>query len=229
MIKVNLLDSVTDRARGGAAGADGGMGAAQTRTMVLLGVVGAVTLLAILFHLSIAYARLYSAQNDLEKEKQIQQQMAAVNQEIAELDKKTKATDARINAIKKLRASQRGPVAVLSAINERLPQIGNFRLDSIEQKGADLIIKGYSPNEAAVTQFGRSLEFSSGLFTNVNMETARQAMSGASIDIEGAAKGPSGTPETVKFTVKCNYTPPTTLAQNDAGNPTSPGRQIAQK
>lgn len=227
MIKVNLLNSVTDRTRGGAG--ESGLGSAQTRTMILLGVVGGVTLLAILFHTSIAYARLYSAQNDLEKEKKIQQQMAAVNQEIAELDKKTKETQSRTKAIQKLRASQRGPVAVLSAINERLPQIGNFRLDSIEQKGPDLIIKGYSPNEAAVTQFGRSLEFSSGLFTNVNMETARQTMSGTNIDIEGMTKGPTGAPETVKFTVKCNYTPPTTLAQNDSTNPATPGRQIAQK
>ncbi|MEJ7713857.1 MAG: PilN domain-containing protein [Pyrinomonadaceae bacterium] len=114
--------------------------------------------------------------------------MAAVNKEIAELDKKIKDYDARINGIKKLRASQRGPVAVLSAVNERLPQIANFRLDTIQQKGAELVIKGYSPNEAAVTQFGRSLEFSSGLFTNVNLETTRTALPGATVDLEGSIK-----------------------------------------
>lgn len=225
MIKVNLLDSVTDRARGGRT--EAGLSNPKTRTMLLLGIGGAITLVAILFHLSISYARLYAAQSDLAREKQIQQQMAAVNQEIAELDKKTKDTQSRTKAIQKLRASQRGPVAVLSAINERLPQINNFRLDSIEQKGADLIIKGYSPNEGAVTQFGRSLEFSSGLFSNVNMETARQTIS--TIDMEGVAKGPTGVPEAIKFTIKCNYTPPTTIAA-DVTNPATPaGRQIAQK
>lgn len=214
MIKVNLLDSVTDRARGGAGGEAGGLSNPHTRTLMMLVGGGAVTLLAILLHLSIAYAKLYSAQNDLEKEKQIQQQMAAVNKEIAELDKKTKDTEARIKGIQKLRSSQRGPVAVLSAVNERLPQIPNFRLDSIQQKGADLVIKGYSPNEAAVTQFGRSLEFSSGLFTNVNLETARQSVS--TVNIEGAAKGPNAVPDTISFTIKCNYTPPVVSAQDAA-------------
>lgn len=227
MIRINLLDSVTDRARG--AVAPSGLANPNTRTMLLLLTVGGVTLLAILLHLSITYARLWSAQADLEKEKKTQQQMAAVNQEIAELDKKTKDTLTRTKGIQKLRASQRGPVAVLSAINERLPQVPNFRLESIEQKGADLIIKGYSPNEAAVTQFGRSLEFSSGLFTNVNLETARQSIAGTNIDVEGMIKGPTGSPETIKFTVKCNYQPPTTVAQTDAGGQTPAMRQIAQK
>lgn len=229
MIKVNLLDSVTDRARGGAAGLTG-LANPNTRMLVILSSVGGITLLAILLHLSIAYAKLYSAEADLEKEKAVQQQMAAVNKEIAELDKKTKDYDARINGIKKLRASQRGPVAVLSAVNERLPPVDNFRLETIQQKGAELIIKGYSPNESAVTQFGRSLEFSSGLFTNVNLETTRAALTGRSVDIESTTKGPSGAAETINFTIKCSYTAPTTTAQGDAPNQAgAAGRQIAQK
>ncbi|MEJ7713856.1 MAG: hypothetical protein WKF84_29425 [Pyrinomonadaceae bacterium] len=68
MIKVNLLNSVTDRARGGAAG-QAGLNNPKTRTLVMLISVGGVTLLAILLHLSLAYAQLYSAEVELEKEK----------------------------------------------------------------------------------------------------------------------------------------------------------------
>lgn len=226
MIKVNLLNSVTDRVRGGAAGQTG-LANPRTRMIVMMAGVGGAVLLAILLHFSITYAKLRAAEEELEKEKVTQQQMAAVNKEIAELDKKTKNYDARINGIKKLRATQRGPVAVLSAVNERLPQIPNFRLDTIQQKGSELIIKGYSPNEAAVTQFGRSLEFSSGLFTNVNLETTRAVVTGQAIDPEGAVKNPAGPPETINFTVKCSYTAPTT-AQNDLPNQPA-AKQIAQK
>ena len=47
-------------------------------------------------------------------------------------------------------------------------------LKSVEQKESELVIKGESPNEAAVTRFGQSMEFSSGLFTNLNIETQRE-------------------------------------------------------
>ncbi len=69
---------------------------------------------------------------------------------------------------------------------------------------------GNSPNEAAVTSFGRSLEFSNGLFTNVNIETQRKF-----IEVPAADRGaPADTeksqpkPETVTFKIRCKYTPP---------------------
>ena len=42
-------------------------------------------------------------------------------------------------------------------------------LESVEQKGEQLTISGNSPDESVVTQFGRSLEFSGGLFSNLLM------------------------------------------------------------
>lgn len=170
--------------------------------------------------------------------------MEAIKKEQAELEKKTQEIQTRIDAIKRLRASQQGPVAVLSAINERLPKIADFRLESIEQKGTELILKGDSPNESAVTQFGRSMEFSSGLFSNVSIETKRELMekvnAGATPapgSVEDANK-PVVKPDTVTFTVKCKYTPPGSQTSSPAGNakpngtgaaaaPASP--QVAQK
>jgi hypothetical protein len=71
-----------------------------------------------------------------------------------------------------------------------------------------VVIKGESPNEASVTRFGQSMEFSSGMFTNLNIETQRE--------VPKAVKGPGNTaaeaqdpsvpqPEVVAFTIKCNY------------------------
>ena len=81
-------------------------------------------------------------------------------------------------------------------------------LKSIEQKDGELTIKGHSPNEMTVTKFGQSLEFSSGLFTNLSIETQREAV------VQNQTSDKSGTPaaapdappvEVVAFTVKCNY------------------------
>jgi hypothetical protein len=77
-------------------------------------------------------------------------------------------------------------------------------LKSLEQKDGELTIKGLSPNESSVTRFGQSLEFSSGLFTNLNIETQREAVqsSGAVAVTPDASVAPV---EVVAFTVKCSY------------------------
>src|SRR5207244_5143385 len=78
------------------------------------------------------------------------------------------------DAVKKLRASQQGPSAGLAEIKSRFDGVPGLYLKSVEQKDTELVIKGESPNEAAVTRFGQTLEFSSGMFTNLNIETERQ-------------------------------------------------------
>jgi len=172
---------------------------------------------------------------ELDKQEQIAAQMAAINKEQAELEKKIKNIETRIEAIKKLRASQQGPVALLSAINERLPASPDFRLESIEQKGGELIIEGHSPNEAAVTQFGRSLEFSSGAFSNVNIETERKELAIDSKDYDKSLGEIDTTfkPETVKFKIKCRYGQPATpAAAAPAAKPgaeKAPANQVASK
>jgi hypothetical protein len=68
-----------------------------------------------------------------------------------------------------------------------------------------LTIKGNSPDESAVTQFGRSLEFSGGLFTNLNIETQRKESPNATptaTNTEAPAEKPI-----VGFTIRCAYTP----------------------
>jgi Tfp pilus assembly protein PilN len=231
MIKVNLLDSVTDRARS-AGVVEQKVADPRTRFWLLGACIFALLGLGMVFDFVSANAENSRMKAELERQEQIAAQMAAINKEQAELEKKIKNIETRIEAIKKLRASQQGPVSLLSAINERLPGSDDFRLETIEQKNGELTIEGHSPNEAAVTQFGRSLEFSSGTFTNVNMETERKELTVNASDYDKAL-GPldmSVKPETVRFKIKCKYSPGT-----PASNSSQPvadkatANQVAQK
>lgn len=242
MIKVNLLDSVTDKTS--VAAIETRVANPRTQGRLVLLVVVTLMALAIVFDWTSANSAHAEVTAELKRQQEQAARMEAIKKEQAELEKKTQEIQTRIDAIKKLRASQQGPVAVLSAINERLPKITDFRLESIEQKGTELILKGDSPNEAAVTQFGRSMEFSSGLFSNVSIETKRELME----KVNAGATPPPGSADeanktavkldTVTFTLKCKYTPPGSQTASPASNakPTGAGAvaapaspQVAQK
>ncbi len=97
-------------------------------------------------------------------------------------------------------------------------------LDSIEQSGDQITVKGNSPDEQAVTQFGRSLEFSAGLFSNLSIETQRKE-----ITAQNASNQSGETPkvEIVNFIIRCAYTPSKAEASKNtaqtASNQTQPG------
>ncbi|HYG12490.1 MAG TPA: hypothetical protein VD835_21325 [Pyrinomonadaceae bacterium] len=242
MIKVNLLDSVTDKTS--VAAIETRVANPRTQGRLVLLVVVALLGMAVVFDWTSANSAHAEVTAELKRQEEQAARMEAIKKEQAELEKKTQEIQTRIDAIKKLRTSQQGPVAVLSAINERLPKITEFRLESIEQKGGDLILKGDSPNEAAVTQFGRSMEFSSGLFTNVSIETKRElldkvsgstaapAATAAAAAPEDASK-PVAKLETVTFTLKCKYTPPGSQTSAPANNAKPSGAaapaQVAKK
>jgi hypothetical protein len=150
--------------------------------------------------------------------------MLVVNKEQAELEKKSQDVQGRIDAIKKLRESQQGPGSVLREIKTRFDSVPGLYLHSIEQKDGELTIKGESPDEYSVTRFGQSMEFSAGLFTNLNIETLREVAkttSGGPI-----ASADSYVPEVINFTVKCSYASPKTTAQAPAN---SAANQVALK
>ena len=234
MIKVNLLDSVTDKQSGFAA-VESRVTSPRGQWKLLLLVVAALTVGAMFFDWSTARSAKAAAQSQLEEQQRIAAQMELVKKEQAELEKKTKDVQVRIDAIKRLRDSQQGPVAVLSAINERLPKVQDFRLAGIEQKDGSLTITGDSPNEDAVTQFGRSLEFSSGMFTNVSIEMKRDVLKPPADMPQGATATAEDKdapkPQTLTFTVKCKYTPAGSQSAdtNKPSAPTTPAAQVAQK
>ena len=226
MIKVNLLDSVTERSRS-AAVVEEKVANPRMRFWLLGAAVFGLLGVGMLFDYVSAAASQSRAKAELERQQQIAAQMAAVNKEQAELEKKLKDINARIEAIKRLRASQQGPVALLSEINARIPADPGFRLESVEQKGGEVTIEGNSPNEYAVTQFGRSLEFSNGLFLNVSLEAERKEVevNMADYDPKDGPFDPTYKPETFKFKVKCKYGP----SAPAPAAPAAPAAQVAQK
>ena len=210
MIKINLLESVTDRPKGAALVEDK-VSSPRIQTLFLaLTVFGLLVLGAGYDYVSANVAH-GNAQRELENQKRINLQMLAVNKEQAELEKKAQDIETRIGAIKKLRESQQGPSAVLREIKTRFDGVPELYLKSIEQKDAEITIKGESPNEYAVTRFGQSLEFSGGIFSNLNIETQRdvpQIPASTTTTAGPVTDAIIQKPDIVSFTVKCNYGAP---------------------
>lgn len=224
MIKVNLLESITDRPAS-VAFVEDRVSSARTQTLLLVLTVVALLVLGIGFDYVSANSQHQTAVKNLEKERRINDQMNAVKKEQADLEKKMIDINLRIDAIQKLRASQQGPGSVLAEIKARFDSVPGLYLKSVEQKDAELVIKGESPNEAAVTRFGQSMEFSSGLFSNLNIETQREvpqeAKSGANSAAAAQANAAYPQPEVVAFTIKCTYSnqkQPQNSTQSPAAN-----------
>ena len=109
-----------------------------------------------------------AAQAQLTREEEEAKKLEADIQRKNELEDELKQVEERIKVIKQLRAEQKGPVAMLSAINERMPGgQADFRLDTIAQKGSHLQIIGTSLSQQVIADFTRQLEFSNGLFSGL--------------------------------------------------------------
>ena len=207
MIKINLLHSVTERQAGTIDVVDQKIGSAGSRFLVLTLVVGFLTLAVIGWDIVSTRMAKAAAENELAVQKQKEAELQSVINEQKDLEAKIAAIDARIEAIKTLRANQAGPSAVLQAMKERVLMVPGLYLESVEQKGDGLEFKGSSQDEAQVTQFGRSLEFSNGLFSNLNIETKREEVTNNQVTTVSTTNPDAGKVSVVKFTIKCAYTP----------------------
>jgi Tfp pilus assembly protein PilN len=227
VIKVNLLESITDRSVG-VAFVEDKVSSARTQTFLLALTVMALLVLGVGYDYISTHRQHQTAVQELEKQKRINDQMNAIKKEQAELEKKIADINLRVQAIQKLRAAQQGPSAVLEEIKARFDSVPGLYLKSVEQKESELIIKGESPNEAAVTRFGQSMEFSSGMFTNLNIETVREVPTTAKSGNAAAAAAADPNvpqPEVVSFTIKCNYGSKISQQNQNA----APNNQVAKK
>jgi Tfp pilus assembly protein PilN len=230
MIKVNLLESVTDRPQGVAA-VEEKFASPRAQTLLLALTVFGLLALGIGYEYVSTNRAFAEAQKQLDHEKRIQQQMLAIQKEQQDLQKKTDEVQKRIDAIKKLRESQQGPSAVLQEIKARFDAVPGLYLVAIENKEGEITIKGESPNEAAVTKFGQSLEFSGGLFSNLNIEIAREAAKEV-VQAGGPGTAPAANdanvvkPEVIIFTVKANFAASKT---QQSQTPAPPANQVAMK
>lgn len=228
MIKINLLDSITDSPRG-AAMVEEKVTSPRIQTMLLALTVLGLLVLGSGYDYVSANSAHTAAQVELEKQQRINREMLAVNKEQEELQAKTRDIQVRIDAIQKLKASQQGPGSVLRDITERFNSVPGLYLKSIQQKGTEITIKGESPNEASVTKFGQTLEFSSGLFSDLHIETLRE--NAKTVGSKSDAPAPEGDlpkPEVVTFMVKCNYTGGVKESQPAPAVPNAPASQVAK-
>lgn len=232
MIKVNLLESVTDRPQGVAAVEDK-VASPRFQTLLLGLTVFGLMALAMGYDYVSANMAYTAAQKELDNQKRINAQMLAVQKEQKELEKKSEEIKVRIDAIKKLRESQQGPSAVLQEIKARFDAVPGLYLTAIDQKEGEITIKGQSPNEYSVTKFGQSLEFSGGLFSNLNIETQRELAKEVTKDGSAPASGAKPAhdedvvkPEVVVFTVKAKFE--TNKSQSPQPAPAS-AQQVAMK
>ena len=230
MIKINLLESVTDRPQGVAAVEDK-VANPRMQTLLLALTVFGLMVLAMGYDYVSSNSAHNAAQKELDNQKRINQQMLAIQKEQTELEKKTKEIQARIDAIKKLRESQQGPTALLQEIKARFDAVPGLYLTSVENKEGEVTIKGISPNEYSVTKFGQSLEFSNGLFGNLSIETNREAAKIVAPAPGGATPAPADAglpmPEVVAFTVKASFS--TSKQQSQQQPAPAPATQVAMK
>ncbi len=228
MIKINLLESVTDRPQGVALVEDK-VASPRMQTFLLALTVFGLMVLAMGYDYVSSNMAYTAAQKELDNQKRINQQMQNTQKELAELENKSKEIQARIDAIKKLRESQQGPSAVLQEIKARFDAVPGLYLTGIENQEGQITIKGESPNEYSVTKFGQSLEFSNGLFSNLNIETTREAakVSTTLIPQTVVPTEPNvAKPEVVTFTVKAKFD---TSPKKDSQPAPSPANQVAMK
>lgn len=208
MIKINLLDSVTERQAGTVVVVERKLASPTSRLLLMVMAVAFLTVAVVGWDVISTQMAKTEAERQLEEQKRVAAELETVMTEMKELESKIQNIDTRITAIKKLRDSQAGPSAVLEAMRERIAMVPGLYLESIEQTGEQLTVKGNSPDESAVTQFGRSLEFSGGLFSNLNIETQRKEKPNqpspppTSNGVEAPPKQ-----EIVGFSIRCAYTP----------------------
>jgi len=227
MIKINLLESVTDRPQGVAA-VEEKVASRAVQTLLLALTVLGLTVLAMGYDFVSSNMARAAAQKELDNEKRLNQQMLAIQKEQMELEKKSKEVQARIDAIKKLRESQQGPSAVLQEIKARFDAVPGLYLTGIENKDGEITIKGESPNEYSVTKFGQSLEFSNGLFSNLNIETTREVAktTQATTPQTPAQSDPDAPkPEVVTFTVRAKFG----SEKKESQPAPAPANQVAMK
>jgi Tfp pilus assembly protein PilN len=188
-----------------------------------------------------------AAQADLTREEEEARKLEADIQRKNDLEAELKQLDERIKVIKTLRAEQKGPVAMLSAINERMPGgAADFRLDAIVQKGNHLQIIGSSLNQQVIADFSRQLEFSNGLFSNLMLsiegkevkldevsdraekkepekkEPDRKDLSAKDAEKREAARkkdDPVDTARVFQFTIDCDYNKPRAEGDKPASAP----------
>jgi Tfp pilus assembly protein PilN len=228
MIKVNLLEGTAEQR---AVMQKTKVAARRGQQVAMLVAALLIALIAIGIDRLLTNNAYAAAKTELNHEQDEAKKLEADKQRKLDIENELKQVDERIRIIKELRAEQKGPVAMLSSINERMPGgTSDFTLQSIVQKGSHLQIIGVAPNQQTVSDFAHRLEFSQGMFTRLNLVIEGKAEEAVRTD--AAAKKPDGTDKvgssdddlqhSYKFTIDCDYNKPHDSSSEDSGEPAKP-------
>src|SRR4051794_41986040 len=111
MIKINLINSVTERQTGTVAAVDRKISSGGSRFLLLSIVVAVLLATVIGWDVISTQMAKTEAERQLDEQKKIAAELETVMAEQKELEARLDNINARIDAIKKLRASQAGPSA----------------------------------------------------------------------------------------------------------------------
>jgi type IV pilus assembly protein PilN len=225
MIKVNLLEGTAEQR----------VASQKTRQAARLGQILFMFSAALLiFAIAMGVDWLWTnnaaaaAKVELEREQEEAKKLEADVARKNELENELKQVEERIKVIKQLRAEQKGPVGMLSSINERLPGgTADFKLTSIVQKGNRLTIIGDATNQQIVSDFMHRLEFSGGMFTGLFVSVLGADDKDTAASPEPAAAQKAGAPATKKsepdemgrtfhFKIDCDYNKPHDPGSDDS-------------
>jgi len=214
MIKVNLLEGTAEQR----------VASQKTRQAARLGQIlfmfsAALLIFAIAMGIDFLWTNndAAAAKVELQHEQEESEKLKADIARKGELENQLKQVEERIRVIKQLRAEQKGPVGMLSSINERLPGgTADFKLTSIVQKGSRLTIVGDATNQQIVSDFMHRLEFSGGMFTGLFVSIvgadegtpANPSDQAASTKAAGKKSEPDEMGRTFHFKIDCDYNKP---------------------
>ncbi len=225
MIRVNLLEGTAEQR---VSLQKTKVAARRGQQLLMLG--AALSIFAIAIGIDHLYTnRAYAeAKQDLEQEQTEATKLEADVARKNALEAELKQVEERIKIIKQLRAEQKGPVALLTSINERLPGANvDFELQSITQKGNHLQIIGNAINQQTVADFAHRLEFSTGMFTgmlfSVEGKEIKAPEAAEKSDKKTERPQAEDTGRMFHFTIDCDYNKPRDPGSDDTKNAT-PGK-----
>jgi len=96
-------------------------------------------------------------------------EMEALRRQFLELEQKTQERQGRINIIERLLESQKGPVKLMNAVIQAIPQSRDIWLTSLEQTSTGVKVRGETRIPEVVPDFMGNLK-KSGIFTDVDIE-----------------------------------------------------------
>lgn len=199
MIRVNLLEGTAEQR---VAMQKTKVAARRGQQLFMLAAALLIFVVAVAVDHFYTNSALAAAKVDLEKEQDEAAKLEADIKRKGELEAEIHQLEERIKIIKQLRAEQKGPVAMMSAINERMPSGSvDFQLHSIIQKGNHLQVVGSAPNQQTLSDFFHQLEFSNGLFTNLVLSSIEGRDVQASDNRDEAGR-------LFRFTIDCDYNKP---------------------